>query len=55
MSGVDWDCVVREGRGRGRVQRQESGEMSVELFVGARDPEIGRRGAERSQAYFNFR
>ena len=51
MSWVDWDCGVREGRGRG----QESGEIFVELCVRARDSEIGRRGAERSRAYFNFR
>ena len=55
VSGVDWDCLVREGRGRGRVQRRESGEMAVELFVGARDKEIGGSGDQRSQAYYKFR
>ena len=55
MSGIDWDCLVREGRGRGRVQRQESGEMSVQLFVGAKDPEIVERRENRSEAYFKFR
>ena len=55
MSGIDWDCLVREGRGRGRVQRQESGEMSVQLFVGAKDLEISERREHRSEAYFKFR
>ena len=34
---------MREGRGRG----QESGEIFVELFVRARDSEIGRSGVGR--------
>ena len=46
---------MKEGRGRGRVQRLESGEMSVKLFVGTRDPEICGRGEHRSPAYFKFR
>ena len=46
---------MREGLGRGRVQIQDSGDMSLELFVGAKDPEIGGRVEHRSKAYFKFR